>query len=112
MTAPGITEFRAQQFTVALPLLLKSAQQGDAEAQCMMGNICQLGLANVDVDEAAAIQWYYQASNQGYSVATSNLAGMIWPISREAAAALNQLAQQQSAIAQPVGDIALAVKAS
>ncbi|MEL7511827.1 MAG: sel1 repeat family protein [Cyanobacteria bacterium J06554_3] len=109
MTAPGIKEFRAQQFTVALPLLLSSAQQGDAEAQCMMGNICQLGLANVEVDEAAAIQWYYQASNQGYSVATSNLAGMIWPISREAAAALNQLAQQQAAEAE---NTALVAKAS
>ena len=95
MSVPGLKEFRAQQFAEALPLLLASARQGDAEAQCMLGNMYQLGLGEVEVDEAAAIQWYYQAANQGYSTATSNLAGMVWPISREAAVALNQLAQHQ-----------------
>lgn len=96
MKTPGIEEFRAQKFVQAFPLLLESAQGGDAEAQCMLGNLYQLGLGDVDVDEAKAMQWYYRAANQGYSAATSNLAGMVWPISREAAAALNQLAQQQS----------------
>jgi len=95
MTAPGIEDFRAQNFVQAFPLLLESAHSGDAEAQCMLGNLYQLGLGNVEVDAAKAMQWYYRAANQGHSVATSNLAGMVWPISREAAAALNQLAQQQ-----------------
>ncbi|MEM9152989.1 MAG: sel1 repeat family protein [Cyanobacteria bacterium P01_F01_bin.3] len=98
MTTPGTEEFRAQNFVQAFPLLLTSAEQGDAEAQCMLGNLYQLGLGNVEIDEAKAMQWYYRAANQGHSVATSNLAGMVWPISREAAAALNQLAQQQGYI--------------
>lgn len=94
-SVPGVEEFRTQQFTVALPLLLKSAQQGYAEAQCMLGNIYQLGIGETEVNEAAAIHWYYQAAKQGYSVATGNLAGMVWAISPEAASALHQLSQQQ-----------------
>jgi len=97
MLIPGIKEFRDQDYTEALPLLLASAHEGYAEAQCAVGNIYQLGLGDVDIDEVKAIHWYYQAANQGHSSATSNLAGMIWPVSSEAAAALNQLAQQQKA---------------
>ena len=95
MNTPGIEEYRAGTYTEAFSLLLESAQAGFPDAQCMLGNMYQLGLGEVDKDEIQAIRWYYQSANQGYSVATSNLAGMIWPISREAAAALNQLAQQQ-----------------
>ncbi len=91
----GVEEFRAQQFTEALPLLLQSAQQGYAEAQCMLGNMYQLGIGDAEVDEVAAIRWYYQAARQGYSAATSNLAGMVWAVSPEAASALHQLAYQQ-----------------
>ena len=94
-TIPGVEEFRAQQFTAALPLLIKSAQQGYPEAQCMLGNIYQLGIGDVEVNEAAAIHWYYQAARQGCSVATGNLAGMVWAVSPEAASALHQLSQQQ-----------------
>ena len=95
MSTPGIQEFRNQDYAAALPLLTQSAEAGDAEAQCMLGNIYQLGLGNTAVDESRAIAWYYRSANQGYGVATSNLAGMIWPTSREAAAALYQLAKQQ-----------------
>lgn len=95
MSVPGIEEFRNQRYAESLPLLTASAHQGDAEAQCLLGNLYQLGLGSVEIDEAAAIQWYYRAASQGYGVATSNLAGMVWPISSEAAAALYQLAQQQ-----------------
>ncbi|MEM9093074.1 MAG: sel1 repeat family protein [Cyanobacteria bacterium P01_F01_bin.53] len=95
MSVPGIEEFRAQDYAEALPLLTHSAAEGDAEAQCMLGNIYQLGLGDTAVNEAAAMHWYYRAANQGYSVATNNLAGMVWPISSEAAAALHQLANQQ-----------------
>ena len=72
MTNPGIQEFRAQNFVEAFPLLLESANSGDAEAQCMLGNLYQLGLGNVEVDEAKAIQWYYRSANQGCCVATIN----------------------------------------
>jgi TPR repeat protein len=95
MSVPGVQEFRNQNYVKALPLLTASAQNGDAEAQCLLGNIYQLGLGDIAIDEAAAIQWYHRAANQGYSVATNNLAGMLWPVSREAATALRQLASQQ-----------------
>lgn len=95
MTAPGIQEFRNQDYAEALPLLTASAQKGDAEAQCLLGNVYQLGLGDTTIDEVEAMRWYYRSANQGYSVATNNLAGMVWPISREAASALYQLARQQ-----------------
>ena len=97
MSIPGMQEFRAQDYAAALPLLLNSAELGEAEAQCLLGNIYQLGLGDTEVDELRAIAWYHRAANQGYGVATRNLAGMVWPVSREAAAALYQLAQQQGA---------------
>ncbi len=95
MSVPGIQEFRNQNYAEALPLLTGSAQKGDAEAQCLLGNIYQLGLGEIAIDEVAAMRWYHRAANQGYSAATNNLAGMLWPISREAATALRQLASQQ-----------------
>lgn len=101
MSVPGIKEFRAQDYATALPLLLNSAGSGDAEAQCLLGNIYQLGLGNTGVDEVRAIAWYHRSANQGYGAATSNLAGMVWPISSEAAAALYQLARQQGATDVP-----------
>ena len=96
MRIPGVEEFQAQNYDQALPLLTKSAERGFAEAQCLLGNIYQLGLCHTDVDANSALQWYYRAAKQGYSSATQNLAGMIWPISVEASTALNALAQQQS----------------
>ena len=101
MSVPGIQEFRVQAYAAALPLLTQSAKSGDAEAQCMLGNIYQLGLGDTMVDEARAIAWYHRSANQGYGVATSNLAGMVWPVSSEAAAALYQLALQQGATDVP-----------
>ena len=95
MSVPGIQEFRDQNYDVALPLLTASAQSGDAEAQCLLGNIYHLGLGDLPINKEAAMQWYYLAADQGYSVATHNLAGMLWPISREAASAMYQLAKKQ-----------------
>jgi hypothetical protein len=96
MSVPGIQEYRDQNYTEALPLLTQSALSGDAEAQCMLGNLYQLGLGDTPINETQAMRCYYHAANQGHSVATNNLAGMVWPISREAAAALYQLANEQS----------------
>lgn len=101
MSTPGIQEFRDQDYAAALPLLQRSAEGGDAEAQCLLGNIYQLGLGETAANKTQAIAWYYRAANQGYGVATSNLAGMVWPISSEAAAALYQLARQQGAADVP-----------
>ncbi|MFK8184426.1 MAG: tetratricopeptide repeat protein [Phormidesmis sp.] len=95
MPVPGIQEFRNQDYDTALPLLTDAAESGDAEAQCLLGNIYQLGLGSTCVDEAQAIRWYHRSAKQGYSVATNNLGGMVWPLSSEAASALYQLARQQ-----------------
>jgi TPR repeat protein len=96
--ADGIEEFRSQNYSAALPLLTAAARGGDAEAQCLLGNLYQLGLGNTAINSSKALRWYYRAAQQGYSEATSHLAGMVWPISREAAAALNQLAQRQALV--------------
>lgn len=95
MSAPGIQEFRNQDYDEALPLLERSATEGNAEAQCLLGNIYQLGLGSVEVDSTKAIRWYHRAAKQGNSVATNNLGGMLWPMSSDAASALYQLAKQQ-----------------
>jgi len=95
MTVLGIQEFRNQDYDEALPLLTHSAESGDAEAQCLLGNIYQLGLGSTAVDETQAIRWYHRSATQGYSVATNNLGGMVWPMSSDAASALYQLARQQ-----------------
>lgn len=95
MLAPGIQEFRNQDYDEALPLLIESADNGDAEAQCLLGNIYQLGLGGIPIDEPQAIRWYHRSAKQGYSVATNNLAGMVWSMSSDAASALYQLAKQQ-----------------
>ena len=95
MPVPGVQEFRDQDYAEALPLLMDSAEAGDAEAQCLLGNIYQLGLGGVAIDERQAIRWYHRSAKQGYSVATNNLGGMVWPLSSDAASALYQLARQQ-----------------
>jgi len=74
--SPGLSEFQAGNYDRALPLLWSLAQNGDAEAQCMVGNIYQLGLGSVVPDLHNAIVWYSRAAAQGYGVASNNLAGM------------------------------------
>lgn len=96
MPAPGIAEFRRQDYHAALPLLSASASAGDPEAQCLLGSLFQLGLGGLEANDMEAMQWYYRAANQGHSAATHSLAGMVWAISSEAAAALYQLARQQA----------------
>lgn len=94
-TEMGMRAFRVGQYAEALPLLLRAARQGSAEAQCRVGNIYQLGLGGVDVREREALKWYYRAANQGYGEATNGLASMVCSISPEAAAVLRRLARQQ-----------------
>ncbi|MEM6452684.1 MAG: sel1 repeat family protein [Cyanobacteria bacterium P01_D01_bin.105] len=96
MPVPGIQEFRNQDYDDALPLLIQSAEAGDAEAQCLLGNIYQLGLGSIHVDDAQAIRWYHRSAKQGYSIATNNLGGMVWSMSSDAASALYQLAKRQA----------------
>jgi TPR repeat protein len=69
----GKLAFDNGQYDVALPVLLPFAEQGDAEAQCIVGNIYHLGLG-VPSNFTEAARWYIASANQGYAVASNNLA--------------------------------------
>jgi len=56
----------------ALKIWLPQAQQGDAEAQVIVGEIYEKGLGGI-VDLAQAVQWYSKAAKQGNSRAQVNL---------------------------------------
>jgi TPR repeat protein len=68
----GLAAFQAQNYAEALRLLTSIAQAGHAEAQCMIGNIYDLGLG-VAQDVSQAMHWYEQSAKQGYGVASNNL---------------------------------------
>ena len=46
----------------------KKAEQGDAEAQCSLGDCYRLGLG-VEQDYSAAFKWYQLSAEQGNSIA-------------------------------------------
>lgn len=72
----GIEAYLAGNYKHALKLLKPAAEQGNAEAQAMLGTIYQLGLGGADVDVEQALKWYQLASEQGHAVASNNLAGL------------------------------------
>jgi hypothetical protein len=51
----------------------RSAEQGDAEAQCGLGTMLSQGLG-VAQDAATAVYWFRRSAEQGYVLAQSNLA--------------------------------------
>jgi TPR repeat protein len=71
----GIDAFKEGNFSAALILLEPFALQGNTQAQCILGNIYQLNLGGLG-NPSKALFWYLSASQQGYSVATNNLAGI------------------------------------
>ena len=71
----GIAAFRQQEYGEALRLLKPIAQAGNAEAQCIIGNLYQLGLGMIQ-DSSEATKWCQKASDQGYGLASNNLAGI------------------------------------
>jgi TPR repeat protein len=52
------------------------AENGDAAAQCVLGEIYQQGLGGVAKDEAEAVKWYRKAADLNKPEAQYNLAGM------------------------------------
>jgi TPR repeat protein len=72
----GLAALSKRNYAEAELLLLPAAEKGDALAQCLLGNLYQLGLG-VEVDTAKAISWYRKSAEQGYGLASSNLAGML-----------------------------------
>ena len=59
-------------YRAALDVWLPAAQQGDAEAQTMVGEIYERGLG-AEPNYAAALEWYLRAAEQGASRAQFNL---------------------------------------
>lgn len=71
----GLAAFEAEDYTNAFRLLKPIADQGDAEAQCIVANMYQLGLG-LERDVLEAVRWYEKSAEQGYGVASNNLAGI------------------------------------
>ena len=72
----GYREYKDQQFVAAFPKLLPVAEGGNAEAQCIIGLLYQMGLG-VEVDTDQSVYWYERSAEQGYAVANNNLAGIL-----------------------------------
>lgn len=76
ITEQAIAAYDSEQFDLAFELLLPLAEQGDAEAQTMLGTLYQLG-RGTSADSVAAKRWYETASAQGHCIGSNNLAGML-----------------------------------
>lgn len=77
----GLAAFEARNYTNAFELLMPLAEVGNAEAQCIIGNMYDLGLGT-DSNTSEAVKWYQKSSEQGYGVASNNL-GTIYHSGRE-----------------------------
>ena len=96
----GMNFFREKNYPMALKILKPLAEQGNAEAQCVVANIYHLGLG-VSKNGSEAIKWYIKSAQQGYPVASNNLAGIYLigdcgvPPDRQEAAKWYQLSKEQ-----------------
>src|SRR5580700_133513 len=72
----GVRAYRAKNYATAHRLLLRFAEEGDAEAQTMIGSIYQLGLGGFQVNEDEAAKWYLLAAEKGDGLASNNLGTM------------------------------------
>lgn len=71
----GIVAFESQDYNIAFSILYPIAEQGDAEAQCIIANMYHLGLG-IEKNGSEAIKWYMKSARQGYAIASNNLAGI------------------------------------
>jgi TPR repeat protein len=93
----GLTAFDEQRYEEAFRLLSGVAEAGDPEAQCMVGNMYDLGLGQ-ERDLDRAIDWYQKSSRQGYGVASNDLAtiyGMAAEVDLEQVRYWRSLAREQ-----------------
>jgi TPR repeat protein len=72
----GLSAFESEDYLRAFHILMPIAESGNAEAQCMIANIYHLGLG-LEQDISAAVKWYKKSAEQGYGVASNNLAGIL-----------------------------------
>lgn len=71
----GVTAYKRGQFSVALKELTPLAEQGDAKAQAILGEMYGSG-SGVPQDLAKAAFWYRKAAGQGQVRAQTYLGGM------------------------------------
>ena len=71
--AEGVAAFKAGDYTVAFEILKPIADSGEAEPQCMIANMYHLGLG-METNMLEAVEWYKKSAEQGYGVASNNLA--------------------------------------
>jgi TPR repeat protein len=71
----GIEAFNTGNHIETLRLLEPLAEEGNSEAQCIIGNIYHLGLG-VKIDGVKAVEWYTLSAHQGNAIASNNLAGI------------------------------------
>ena len=70
--AIGLELFNRGEYVLAFSSLLPVAVAGDAEAQCLIANLYQVGWG-VDHNIFLSIKWYEKSANQGCGVASNNL---------------------------------------
>ena len=96
----GLAAFHASNYAKAFAILRPFADQGEPEAQCIIGSLYQFGWG-VQKDIQEAIRWYIRSSEQGYGVASNNLGTIFMvgdvgiPMDREAAKRWYQKAGEQ-----------------
>ena len=59
----GLAAFEAKDYVEAFKLLMPVAEEGNAEAQCIIGSIYDLGLG-AESNIIEAIRWYKKSSEQ------------------------------------------------
>ena len=59
----GIDAFNSEQYDIAIEYLLPLAKSGNAQAQCYMGSMYQLGLG-VAASGIKAVKWHLKAAVQ------------------------------------------------
>jgi hypothetical protein len=70
-------ERREQELSaVDAAMTAKLAQEGDPEAQCLMGSLCEVGLGGAARNDTAAAEWYERSALSGYLGGAYNLATM------------------------------------
>jgi TPR repeat protein len=71
----GLSAFESKDYLRAFHILESIAKSGDAEAQCIVANMYHLGLG-LEQNISQAVEWYRKSAEQGYGVASNNLAGI------------------------------------
>jgi TPR repeat protein len=99
----GVRAFRAKNYATAYLLLIRFAEEGDDEAQTIIGSMYQLGLGGLQVDKNEASKWYLLASEKGNGLASNNLGTMaLMRGDREQARRYYQMARNQGFLHAPM----------